>query len=93
MDFKNLPPLDAETVEFLKKQEAAMQAARESFFASVENELIKRLEEHLGRVPSDEEMRQHGQRIISRDGSQTFTWKGDTILVVASPFKLPEPTF
>lgn len=37
-----------------------------------------------GRVPSDDEVRQHGRRLIVERGSEIYEWKGVPILEIPS---------
>ena len=92
MDFTALPPFaDPHTLEALRVQEEKARRFAYSYTAWLEAELVKHLELHLGRVPSNEEMAQHGECIIGPDGGRAFQWDGVTFLTVEPIFKATPP--
>lgn len=48
----------------------------------VERCLIGAVEQIEGRVPSDDEVRQHGRRMIVERGGEIYEWKGVPILEI-----------
>lgn len=74
----------------------AMEPAREriarEYVQQTERLLVERLEIHLGRVPSDDEIRQHGFCGIYPDGTREYRWKGEAFLRIAPIFTPPAPS-
>jgi len=52
---------------------------------AVETRLVGAVEEHLGRVPSDDEVRRYGHCLISYEGVRHYTWNG-VLLFSMAPF-------
>jgi len=77
--FIPLPPEDLERVRAMRAKEDEY---IRKYCVFMEHHLLRRLEEYLNRVPSNEEMREHGQMLITREGLRTFTWRGDPILEI-----------
>jgi hypothetical protein len=48
-------------------------------YRQIDRFIVGRLEEHLGRVPSDDEVKQKGQKLIHPDKSWSFVWDGKLI--------------
>lgn len=86
-DFKNHPKLSPEDQEIVDSLDSKTKEMVRNYVESVEIELLKRLEIHLGRVPSNDELKQHGTCVIWPDGAREYQWKGETILKVAPIFK------
>lgn len=86
LNFTKLPPLTAEHAAFLREMESAQKMAIRSYCEQTENLLVERLEILLGRVPSDDEVKQHGFCGIHPDGTREYKWKGETFLRVAPIF-------
>jgi hypothetical protein len=47
---------------------------RESILATIHHSLLKRMEELLGRVPSDDEIKRGSMQITDHSGGSTFYW-------------------
>lgn len=57
----------------------------QQFYAEIEKRVVARLEEIEGRVPTNDEVALHGNRLVYPDGKQEIQWKGVTILRIHSP--------
>lgn len=58
----------------------------------LEDTLLRRLEEELGRVPSAEEVKQHAHVYVFPDGDRHYTWAGK-VLFIARPFPIGSGRF
>lgn len=54
----------------------------------IEKALITAIEVIEGRVPSNEEVKKYGWRMIYPDGSEEYLWK-DIVIVKVPPVKFP----
>ena len=82
-----LASFSAPDLEMLRKMKSATDKAARQIMEQTERLLVERLEIHLGRLPSDDEIRQHGFCGIYPDGTREFKWKGETFLRIAPIFK------
>jgi len=53
--------------------------------AKIEERLVTRIEELEGRVPTDEEVSQHGLRVTFPDGRVLYSWKGTPVVELVPP--------
>lgn len=81
----NLAPLDLspEDIERLQRMKELQDQILDEHQAAIEAALIARLEELLGRVPSQKEMKEKGGAEMDKDGNMVFSWKGKPILKAA----------
>jgi len=79
-------------IDFLREMESAMQRIAREYVQQTERLLVERLEIHLGRVPSDDEVKQHAFCGIYPDGTREYRWKGEPFLRIAPIFKPPAPS-
>lgn len=87
---RNLPlSFTEEDLARLKSMESASQRAINIYLEGLKSALVERLEIHLGRVPSDDEIRQHGFCGIYPDGTREYRWKGEPFLRIAPIFTPP----
>lgn len=85
----SLPPED---MERLRQMKSASDMAAQQIMEQTERLLVERLEILLGRVPSDDEIRQHGFCGIYPDGTREYRWKGEPFLCIAPIFTPPAPS-
>lgn len=50
----------------------------------IERTLVGAIEQIEGRVPTNEEVKLHGKRVVNTDRSETYTWKGQPIISISS---------
>lgn len=90
---RNLPQsFTEEDIARLRSMESATQRAINIYHEGLESALVERLEIHLGRVPTNEEVKRYGACIISKDGTRTYSWRGNVFLSVAPFFTPPAPS-
>jgi len=90
---RNLPQsFNAEDIAILEGMENTMQRIAREYVQQTERLLVERLEIHLGRVPSDDEVKQHAFCGIYPDGTREYRWKGEPFLRIAPIFKPPAPS-
>lgn len=92
-DFNYRAPLGSlspEDMERLRQMKRACDMAAQQIMET-EWLLVERLEILLGRVPSDDEIRQHGFCGIYPDGTREYRWKGEPFLRIAPIFTPPAP--
>lgn len=75
--------LSPEDLAIVAKIDSAMDRAIASYVYECECLLVGHLEILLGRVPSNNEIRQHGLCGIHPDGTREYQWKGETFLKIA----------
>lgn len=57
----------------------------DQFYAEIERRLITVIENIEGRVPTNDEVREHCHRAVYPDGRQEIKWKGVTVLMIHPP--------
>lgn len=48
----------------------------------IERTLVTMVEAVEGRVPSNDEVRRYGQRLVHRDGKESYVWRGELLFNV-----------